>query len=136
MLLFQQVFNVEATGQYRKLFKLYALPGTGNGEIDSTIYDQKVDVREVCEPRKNGFERRRDVKDSKMIPWDTILCPSVPGNTTKSLITPFGADAKRRVYRVPPRIEPGFPETDSTGVVKCCTHAPRRTWPFVCVRSA
>eukprot|EP00752_Nemacystus_decipiens_P004626 g4222.t1 len=39
------VFNVEATGQYRKLFKLYALPGTGDGE-DTETHSQKVDIRE------------------------------------------------------------------------------------------
>ncbi|CAN0260617.1 unnamed protein product, partial [Ectocarpus sp. 12 AP-2014] len=39
------VFNVEATGQYRKLFQLYALPGTG-GETDAELESQKVDIRE------------------------------------------------------------------------------------------
>ncbi|CAM9228565.1 unnamed protein product [Pylaiella littoralis] len=39
------VFNVEATGQYRKLFQLYALAGTGD-DPDHTINTQKVDIRE------------------------------------------------------------------------------------------
>eukprot|EP00903_Cladosiphon_okamuranus_P006779 g6608.t1 len=37
------IFNVEATGQYRKLFKLYALPGD---DPDSEMNTQKVDIRE------------------------------------------------------------------------------------------
>lgn len=42
----RQVFNVEATGQYRKLFKLYALPGT-NDDADIDMETQKVDIRDV-----------------------------------------------------------------------------------------
>lgn len=41
-----QIFNVEATGQYRKLFKLYALPGKADDD-DAEITLQKVDIREV-----------------------------------------------------------------------------------------
>lgn len=41
-----QVFNVEATGQYRKLFKLYDVTGIGSAtglEVDK----ERMDVREV-----------------------------------------------------------------------------------------
>lgn len=41
-----QVFNVEATGQYRKLFKLYAIPAAGGGTGLEATQD-KVDIREV-----------------------------------------------------------------------------------------
>ena len=37
---------MEATGQYRKLFKLYALPETGD-DADAEMHSQKVDIREV-----------------------------------------------------------------------------------------
>lgn len=53
-----QVFNVEATGQYRKLFKLYALPGTGGG-AGLAVNEEKVDIREVRKIRP--FRVRRNV---------------------------------------------------------------------------
>lgn len=41
-----QIFNVEATGQYRKLFKLYDVTGATSGtglEVDT----ERIDIREV-----------------------------------------------------------------------------------------
>lgn len=37
---------MEATGQYRKLFNMYALPGTGD-DRDTEMHSHKVDIREV-----------------------------------------------------------------------------------------
>lgn len=52
---------MEATGQYRKLFKLYALPGTRD-DGDTEMHSEKVDIREVsqhiCQRRDINLEDR------------------------------------------------------------------------------
>lgn len=51
-----QVFNVEATGQYRKLFKLYGVTGTGG--VDTLQVDtERADIREVKRDEEDGKEK-------------------------------------------------------------------------------
>lgn len=57
-----QVFNVEATGQYRKLFKLYAIPGAGRGGTGLEANQEKVDIREVRIKKQLVFSCERGGK--------------------------------------------------------------------------
>ena len=65
-----QVFNVEATGQYRKLFKLYAIKGAGGGTgLEDT--QEKVDIREVRTNRETFFScETRGLGDGR---WKAVL---------------------------------------------------------------
>lgn len=81
-----QVFNVEATGQYRKLFKLYDITGTGatpSLEVDS----ERIDVREV---RNKGDTFSQNCRMSDYLPSFlsvvvmlriTMLCSPENGDT-------------------------------------------------------
>ena len=62
-----QVFNVEATGQYRKLFKLYAIPGVGGGDTGLEANQEKVDIREVRITKQLITRVREEVKGEAML---------------------------------------------------------------------